>query len=386
MIRQDNSLHLPINAYRELVDKNRSVQKLLRRVYRRTESIGSVITYLYHINKFSNWVGESPDKILEMYGLEDLVNEYIDDLYMDGYSPNTIALAVSAIKKWAIVNGKQVDWNQIELPSIRPTQKSSIPTKEMLRRMLEFASPRLKAVIMLAVTSGLRIGTIVQLRIRNLPEYDIGTRKFTVDIPLIYIDREITKGKTDDYFTFITPEAKEALEIYLKERDDLTLDSFVIEKERRLESERNARQMVLNLKFEYNSLLRKLGYDEKDVFHRYRFHMLRKFFKTYATFAGIPSEIVEFMMGHRSGIKHVYFMGGGILNNPVLIDQMRNFYRKLIPQLRIKTDERELIRLEKELDKYKDEYNKKVEEIALLENRLKKVEEILNRLLDSIYE
>jgi len=75
-----------------------------------------------------------------------------------------------------------------------------IPSKEELRRIIRNANLRDKAMFMTALSSGLRGGTLVKAKVKDLKPIE--------DLAIIEVEggegKKLSEGKW--YFTFITPE------------------------------------------------------------------------------------------------------------------------------------------------------------------------------------
>jgi len=82
--------------------------------------------------------------------------------------------------------------------------------------MLEIADERIRVVILLLASTGMRIGAIPSLRIRNVDE-----NKITV-----------YENAKEEYFTFITPECNNAIDSYIDMRsrygEKINDNSFLI--------------------------------------------------------------------------------------------------------------------------------------------------------------
>jgi len=85
-------------------------------------------------------------------------------------SHSTTKSHIFGIKKWLELNGVRVDWAKIEVPTATETRKEDrAPTKEELIKILNNAgSQRDRFVIVAATSSGLRIGTLLSLKIDDV--------------------------------------------------------------------------------------------------------------------------------------------------------------------------------------------------------------------------
>ena len=376
----------------EFIEANESVKRLFHSSLRRTGSVGTATVYAKGLMYFIEYLDyPSADQLLrDIYNID--LNLKIEDfinylLYDKGTCRSTVNLYVAAIKKWLKVNrvGVKVD---VERPQVWTVERDRIPSKEELRTILRHASLEDRALILITLSSGLRRSTLAALKLKNI---DLNN-----EIPVIKVTPEIAKERPDrGYITFITPEAKEALLAYLRERErmgeKLTPDSPVISG-RPLGVHLNPNSIttkwdrllnLANLNMKTEKVRDRIGVEYGGKRYKIRFHSLRKYFKTWMTLSGVPSEIVEFMMGHRAGINQVYLLTGiEDAFNPILIDKLREYYKRAIPNLTIlDVSVEQLKKLEEELDKLRARYD---EHSRLLERLAKKFRELEKLIMEEV--
>lgn len=334
------------------VEASSSVQKMQKRILRRDretgETIGSeltVKTYTDRLRRFFQWTGLMPDEFLakvESGEIEvaDMLNDFLDER---GKSPSTQKNYVAAIKKFLKVNlskraRRSIDWDDIDLPRMRPVETDRAPTKEVLKRVLNFAGIQERALMLVALSSGMRIGTIASLTIGdvNLKTYE--------DICVIKVLSEKAKGKMG-YVAFITPEAKEALLEYLEWRrrsgEELTPGSPLFAHNGKPYSRPD------NLSLKWTKILKEAGLDEKvRTHHTYHFHTLRKFFRTRLEAAGVSASYRERLLGHKGGYLDLSYFDPRF-------EELLGEYRKAISYLTVfeepGVDESRMAALEEEL-------------------------------------
>ena len=88
------------------------------------------------------------------------------------------------------------------------TQKDRAYSTEEIHKLLDFSDGKSKALILLLASAGLRIGAVADLQLRHLkkiPEYSL-------------YQITIYEGTKEEYFTFTTPEAAGAIDVYLDYR------------------------------------------------------------------------------------------------------------------------------------------------------------------------
>lgn len=218
-------------------------------------------------------------------------------------SSQTIASVKAALKTWLGVNG--ITLPKILTPMIRHSYSARAPTPDELAKVLEIADLREKVIISVLALSGIRVGTLIKLKLKHLePDLSRGVTPLCITVPA-----ELNKGHYCSYFTFIGAEAVQYLRLYLEERrrgtrrvpaEKLTPESPLIRarcaSKVKLVSKRSVYHAV-------QKLFRKAGLlKEARLGKRYQLcvHSLRKYFKTQLTARGVPTEFVEFMMGHKT--------------------------------------------------------------------------------------
>jgi len=171
------------------------------------------------INKFRNYLKDNYqcDEIqlvtkvknneIDVY---ELLREYVICLDKIGIGPSTIRPHISAIKGYFRYLGIRVNSDDckfiVKIPKQIKTREIPL-TREMILRVLHNSNPKLQTAILVAVSTGMRIGELVELRVQDV---DFGFKPTKV-----YIRAEITK--TRQYReTFLTEEATLALKDYLK--------------------------------------------------------------------------------------------------------------------------------------------------------------------------
>jgi len=375
----ENTFLSELNLYQKLRDEiasDPSLLKLAKRIYRKTMSSQSVRSYVKSVLVFTKFLGVSkPVKALKMnYDWQSMINEWIDDLIADGVSPGTIRTYVAHVKKWLKVNlskdeWDKIDWREMELPSSWKVEMDKIPQKVHLKILVDQANEKGKAIITTAISSGLRIGTLIKLKIGNLKVYLNGEIKSILEyldkplpenaLGLIIISPEITKERVNRYLTFTTREALRYILDYLRKRRSIgekLNENSVLFKSSRLKQYKDSDSAT---KF-WRKLLAITGLKDKArKFHIYRFHSLRKYFSTWCRLAGINPDICEFMLGHKQGVKSIYNLFGDPTNIAV-ISKLAEEYRKAIPALTIFTEEEKIRELEKRIE---EEVRKREEEI-----------------------
>ena len=205
-----------------------------------------------------------------------------------GRSPSSIIRYNVGLRKWLELNDLEVNWRYINkyapLPKSRSVVEDRAPTREELRRLLNSANLRMKALIELAASTGMRVNSIVGLKVEDLD--------FNRDPRLIVIRVRpyLTKVKIG-YYTLAHDEAREIISQYI--------ESYDIREGWLFRSRKNDGPMTYEaVRLAWSRLLRKTGLNMKSKgIHVLHFHTLRKWFRTRLEGYLTRSQI-EYLMGH----------------------------------------------------------------------------------------
>ena len=312
----------------------------LRRRLARTGSESTADTYVIRLNSFFEWLDLDAEQFLK--GLEsgeidmiNTLNSFLDVLHEKGRAPATQAGYVSAIKKLVEINiDAAINWKRVELPKLRRVEEDTVPTKEIIREVLLYADTKERAIALVAASSGMREGTLTMISISDL---DL---KSETDIGIVRVPASKTKGQVK-HVTFISPEAREALEAYLATRGELAPEDPVFATRTGGFYSRPDK-----LARRWTTPLDKAGLGHTSRSWRdYRFHVLRKFFRTAMEYAGVSKSFRERMLGHQGDYLDSSYFGPEF-------DRIMEQYRKAIPHLTIEetgVSEERMTTLEEEL-------------------------------------
>jgi integrase len=322
---------------REAVEKYPSIARLNEAISgaRRMGSINTVESYVKGINRFIAFIGfEDPEKVLAaiqsgQVNAASQVDQFIDK-ELEKYAHATVRNRIFGVKKWFELSGIKVDWDKIELPtSAEISETDRAPSKDELKLLLDHASgARDRAAILVLSSSGLRIGTLLSLK--------VGDADFSYpDVARIKVERKRgrkfmgkrmgSQGRV--FFTFITPEARKSLQEYLEERkrtkEKLTSESPLIA----LANSQGKFTTLENFERVWYRLLKRSGLNEKSVrWYKLHVHTLRKYFRSNCI--GVDASYREHWMGHKSGyLDESYFRA----------EEQNHLaeYRKAIPHLTV---------------------------------------------------
>jgi len=326
------------------------VERFLDRKFRTSRSYSTKETYRGAINKFKDFAYQDYNQDLAKL-TDNMLNkvldpiEVLDDFYTYltkienpltkkiGYSSATIRQYVITAKEFLNDVGCKIYSEDIRRKFKLPRKVSTYTeglTKDVIAQILRLANYRLVTIILLACSSGMRLGEILQLKLSDID--------FTTNPTTIKIRAETTKTR-EARITHISKETTKALKDYLaKSRPNAKNDDylFLISYEEKLEKLSKSKNTSRKLYNKIKEKLEGLSSEEKHQFrfritkHNYEnqlsrviddipelnkraengrkhihFHAFRYFFKTQVTDAH-ESDFAESLMGHKS-VKLVYY-------------------------------------------------------------------------------
>ena len=186
------------------------------------------VVYTTCLKKYFEFPGSS--KFINMTDtrkIEDHITDFITSMKKEGKSFRAIYNYVSAICKYYRMKRVSLDTKHIReyLPEFKKSKKDRPYEYEEIRRLLDIADERMRTVILLLASTGMRIGAIPGLRLRNIEKVEIDAATSIYKI-MVY------EGFKEEYITFATPECTVAIDSYLKMRErygeKLNTNSFVI--------------------------------------------------------------------------------------------------------------------------------------------------------------
>jgi integrase len=262
-------LHLPLDAYDRLLDKDVKIIQM------------NVCDFVVHLRK-------------------------------KGLSSASVSAYVAAVNKFYAMNDITLNWKKIRsfMGEHEKTVEDRPYTHSEIQTLIQHASPRNKAIILLMSSGGLRVGAISILRIKDLePNDNYGIFKVSV----------YSKSRKSRYFTFCTPECRKSIEDYLDyrrrwgermgEESPLFRVDFnpQIDTRNEVKSISYYRCMHIVSKLLKDTGLRKMPTEGKvQRSHLMGNHGFRKFFETNAFKAGMDHMYLRRLMGQKSGLEDAY--------------------------------------------------------------------------------
>lgn len=264
--------------------------------------------YKYQLDRFIAYYKlRDYDSILkiEPKQLQIMLEDYV--LYLrTKLSPNSFDAPIAALQLFLELNDVMINFKKIRklVPArVKKSGERGYTTKE-IQKMLEFSpDKRTKAIIHFISASGIRVGGFDGLKLKHLLEMPGGCKA-----ALVY---ECT---TEEYWTFLTPEASEALDNYLNERRNhgeiITPESPVFRSKYSLGIQRPQILSTSSITQIIYRVLNRSGLRQNIKNNRYEVQLDHGFRKRFNTILKLNREInpniVEKLMGHSRGLDGVY--------------------------------------------------------------------------------
>ena len=228
-----------------------------------------------------------------------------------GYSNSSITIAITVAKEFLNSQGLHIYNEDIKQKFKMPKKKTVFEeglTKELIVRLLHNLSPKMQMVVLMCLSSAMRIGELIQLRLSDID--------FSTNPTSIHLRGETTKTR-EDRITHISAEATKSLKDYLRKKFEWSEEMrdnryLLMDNKRDLRDPREYDRSMRSVKSTLGQSLEiavksvpELSMRNDNGRYRIHFHAFRAWFKTQVTMAG-QSDFAEALMGHKS-LKLVYF-------------------------------------------------------------------------------
>ena len=295
-----------------------------------------------------------------------------------GYAPLVIHHKLTCLRQFLEEN--DIDFGSKYWKKLKRRTKISrkaitmdkVPKNNELKQILTHGNTMEKAFILIQSSSGLRISEMLNI--------EIGDIDFDFDPPLVNVRSEIAKNHTQRY-TFISYEAKDSLNEYLKVRDDFLRNAVKRCTSRNKIGTLCKKSMSDTRLFPYTQstigkkwhrLLRDSKMDKRDKntnIHIFHDHTLRKFFETRMSNAGVPEAIYQALEGHEGYLNGAY--------KRYSIDELGDWYKKAMSSLSIFESTPDLTEVHDKLREKDKQIQKQDQQI---ENMMKEIELMKNKI------
>jgi integrase len=294
----------------------------------------------------------------------------------------TIRNYLFAPKLFYDVNDLKFDWRQIKrgLPVANYVAHDRSPTLQDIRKLITNSDRRIKVIVLIAISSGIRVGAFNYLKLKHVIPIENEKKEIIAAKLVVY------EGEPDQHVSFITPEAYQAVQEYVEFRklhgEKITGESWLLRDKFLTTTDRHAANKSLPThpqKLEVEAIKKLIqrawevqGVREplKENEHRHEFktmHGFRKYYRTKTVAAGMDPLNVEFLMDHKTGLENNYY-------RPTEQMLQDDYINKAVDYLVINTEQKERNQLQKEVVELKEE--RKNDNYAIMGKLIEKDREI----------
>lgn len=313
--------------------------------------------YKYWFNDFLIWCKANVESMITVEGLlqlkESALQEMVEDYVMEKrkvLSPNSLQLPIASLQLFFSMQDKVLNWKRIKkmIPEqIKKAGYSAYQNDDIKNMLVSAGRKRNRAFIHFLASTGCRIGTIPELKIKDLSDMQDDCKAV-----LFY------EGTTDEYYGFLTPEARKALDEYLDERkkdgEYLNENSPVFRAEYRIGIQPVKSLTLRGIESLMERLVKKSKNRKKINRTRCNIMSAHGFRKRFASIIKLDNKISwavsERLLGHKSYLDEAYF-------RPTKENLFTEF-KKVISDLTISDEDRiraEKLLLENKLQAQKDQ-------------------------------
>lgn len=317
---------------------------------------------MYQLNKFKEW-----SKIKDFNGLlqapqkdiQILLEDYV--MYLKKtISPNSIPIYFAPIELFYVMNDVNLNFKKIRKLFPDKVKKGNERgyTRNEIQNILNSAkTKRHKALLLLLASSGCRIGSIPDIKLKHLSEIE---ESYAI---------KIYEGEKEEDFIFTTPEATKIINDYLDERrqdgEYIDGETPLFRTTYRLGIEKVKSCTVDNLTHIMGRLVSVIERKKTGKTNRFdipKNHGFRKFFATIIKNTdGVSPTMTEKLINHIGIVQmdSAYFTPS--------MEEMFDAYKKAIPNLLIDQTQKQELKI-KQLEIEKSEFEKVKEDNAKILN------------------
>ncbi len=186
-------------------------------------------SYSRKLFQFVEFCGMTPDELLaetnrDPKSFHRLIIDYIEHRKPD-VSGATINITIASLKHFFAMNdaGEAINWTRVSklVPRARRTGSDRAPTTEEIRKMVQAADIRTRCIILMCVSSGIRVGAFEGMCWGDLtPIYEEDDDK-TAPTQVRAVRLVVYRGHVEEYIAFVTPECYDSLMQYRRLREGI---------------------------------------------------------------------------------------------------------------------------------------------------------------------
>ena len=266
----------------------------------------------------------------------------------------TLRNFIKPIKLFCEMSDIPIIWKKITrgLPKFRRHADDRAPTLEEIQKICDYPDRRIRAIVYIMASSGIRLGAWDYLRWGHIRPIKSGNNIIAAKI-------KVYAGDDEEYFSFITPEAYYTLEKWINYRAEsgeiINENSWLMRQlwntkeghyhHGKIKDPSKLQSMGVKRLMEDSLWTQGIRKKSNLVKNRYEFqtdHGFRKWFKTRCEISGMKSINIEILMGHSVGISDSYYK--------ITEDDLLDDYLKAINLLTIGNE----FRLNKQINQIKE--------------------------------
>lgn len=299
---------------------------------------------------------DSVDELLKI-DIQKAIIDYVASLKNDNISHNTIHVLLAPIYHFCemsdiVINKKKIRKYMGE--KMRVVKDRAYNHGE-ISKLLNASDIRMKAIILLMASAGLRSGSIPSLKLKHLQKIRDGIYRITV-----------YENTNDEYFSFCTPECSKAIDDYLEYRtrngENLTPESYLVRKQFDINDLEQVKKSIKPIQIgtlrtlinmtTIKAGLRQINHigaqNKKERKPIALTHSFRKHFTGQLINSKVNPEIREMLLGHNIGLASAYY-------RPTE-EEMLEEYMKAVPAITISNEERLKFKLEERIQIEKTQF------------------------------
>jgi integrase len=272
-------------------------------------------------------------KYMKLQGLTDLLAEkdprliehqiidFIIKMKEKGRGFSAIHNYVAVIMSFYRINDVVLNQNKISkfMPENKRIMKDRAYTAPEISNLLQIADERMRVIILLLASSGMRVGALPDLKLRNLEK---------VGSPDMY-KMTVYENFKEEYTTFCTFECLQAIDFYLEFRkrygEKLNPESLLIREQFDVRDqfavEKPVKTRVKSLTYKLMDLATRAGIRKREHILEGQTsadgaslrkevaiaHGFRKFFTTQCVNSKVDPQVREMLLGHKIGLVSAYY-------------------------------------------------------------------------------